>query len=775
MNHLVVAAANLSFDDMNAETHEPYTQDITIVLLCSGNGSDAKSYRPNRDDSQWWGRRDALVRCVSAALFSQDYRSESGTTKSHIDGGIKLILLFDGDGSMMCMNRIFTNNDTKGNRTTPNPQSSTTRTINNATEQDLFIPTEHNLISMWRDACNSSSRKKKDHSTRSGTILFGRNSPKNAKIITSSLSCKLLHLPNKRNDNVSVSQTVTKRSKGQSQPKLNDLKALNSKREVLNHIQSNCAFEFLKSMRLNASTEVILKKTNKPKLVNAWMEWCNYCKQNGGENNDTADLKYSKRNKRTEDNSISKDVFHSIISNEIFPSSSSQDFSTGNKHMKRKRKHGEKSNDTHNPEIIVSFLHESCACELPVSSPCGKQMQHLEKNRTPKKVILFMGAVRDMTENENKNLAFVCKSLNIPLVGCRLGPVAEFTSKILQILTVHVAKKKLKPALLKLHQNQNQSVDITTPTKKKKEWTNISNGDVKSVKRIGKCPLIKDVTNRLHVIVTLDLPSSALTSSLSERSYVMWTIVRLTVCTLWRSRVASSRQSKTNLETDSISHTANAAACDLENVLTFSFNDGLFLTIEQNALVDMLAKKHQAAPSEYQILEALCALRDKSVRSRSLTKSQNNDIDRWNETAFSDLLEDEKGRLSKTSSFIYALKLEEVNSNSNCIDQHGLLDMFYSEYKKDECRNDPCSGTILAIFTVKSPHSGTQKESEGDSCKSLEATLSREGIPLLQDSLVLNSMVDYASTSVTMLQHLIYQEEALFGLMKKKYNLYLKI
>ena len=60
--------------------------DITIVLICSGDGSNSKSYRPNRDESQWWGRRDALVRCVSASLFG-------GTNNGQ---NVTLILLFDG-------------------------------------------------------------------------------------------------------------------------------------------------------------------------------------------------------------------------------------------------------------------------------------------------------------------------------------------------------------------------------------------------------------------------------------------------------------------------------------------------------------------------------------------------------------------------------------------------------------------------------------------------------------------------------------------------------
>ena len=65
--------------------------DLTICLLCSGKGDEAQSYRPNLDESQWWGRRDALVRCVSASLYGPR------NTKQRPDR-VEPCLLFDEDG-----------------------------------------------------------------------------------------------------------------------------------------------------------------------------------------------------------------------------------------------------------------------------------------------------------------------------------------------------------------------------------------------------------------------------------------------------------------------------------------------------------------------------------------------------------------------------------------------------------------------------------------------------------------------------------------------------
>ncbi len=63
---------------------------VTVVLLCMGRGGDPNAYRPNRDESQWWSRRDALVRCVASFLFGPS----SAASKS-------MILIFDDDRAKM--------------------------------------------------------------------------------------------------------------------------------------------------------------------------------------------------------------------------------------------------------------------------------------------------------------------------------------------------------------------------------------------------------------------------------------------------------------------------------------------------------------------------------------------------------------------------------------------------------------------------------------------------------------------------------------------------
>ena len=474
-------------------------------------------------------------------------------------------------------------------------------------------------------------------------------------------------------------------------------------------------------------------------------------------------------NKENDDRSISKEMFHSIISGEM--ASTSKLDPSAMKNDSKKRHFSERSKK--DSKIIVSFLHESCASELPVTS-CETYANH-RSHSTPMKVVLFMGAVRDMKKFENENLASVCESLNIPLVGCRLGPVPEFTSKILQILTFHCAMNRLKPALRQLHQNK-----LQLSTKKMKVSSNHYSQSFE--KKNYSDPRFKNERNRLHFIATLTISSSELTSSLPRRSYVIWTMVRLIVCALWRSRVASSRQTVVNPSTD---ESQSTTAWNLENIVSFVFNDGLSLTIKQNDLVDMLAEKHQAAPSEYQILEALCQLRDRAVQLQQLDFRTSTNDNVIFENTFGFLVSSEIQNLQtepvKEPPFLCALELFDDRTNvtesitKTKVDKYtNLFEIFYSKSSLSLSMDNLYSGTALVFLHIEDSKLSTENVSSGKCRGAIEGyrrmlrrTLSNESIPLIHDLVVPNQIVDHISTSVTMLQHLVYQRQ-LFGLLKTK-------
>ena len=89
---------------------------LRAVLFAKGTGSDASSYQPNRDESQWWNRRDALVRCVAAFLFGPS------------SGRRELVLLFEDDLSRMHMTYDVEHN------------------------KERLVPKEHTIVGLWKKA-----------------------------------------------------------------------------------------------------------------------------------------------------------------------------------------------------------------------------------------------------------------------------------------------------------------------------------------------------------------------------------------------------------------------------------------------------------------------------------------------------------------------------------------------------------------------------------------------------------------------------------------------
>lgn len=170
-----------------------------------------------------------------------------------------------------------------------------------------------------------------------------------------------------------------------------------------------------------------------------------------------------------------------------------------------------------------------------------------------------------MSKQENEILHRLCQKLKLPRVGIRFGTVPEFTSKILTILAYHHANDVVPCALQQLLSKGHSKQEITSPVS-------------------------ANVPTCLHVVSLVPITSTDLSTELNNRDRIHWSIVRIVVCTLWRSRMVSSD--------------ANGALPH-SNTLTLFFQDGVVLTLSQQEFVDTLANQHQAAPSEYQILKAV--------------------------------------------------------------------------------------------------------------------------------------------------------------------------
>lgn len=606
-------------------------QKLSFVLLCTGNGADSSIYRPNGDDKRYRHRQDALVRCVAVTLFSA-----AGATNITDGRSCELILLYDGDLSCMRMSLSA--------KSTQQPP-----------------PLEKDIVTAWKHAASEATRRQ--HTSSIGTMgsSFARNQNDcNSASFQLHTDCVLDCPPNQ-----TASPNKSKNKLPSHMPA--------SKRDAISLLQSTCSLEFLRSHRLNAPLDVILKKFNKSKVQAVWDD----AKKHGGvSSSDSSTQQPDSRIERT---------FRNILS-EAKGSDPTNDCST---------------------DVLAAYLHESCESELPCWS---KELYG--RNKEVKHIFLFCGAVRDMTDAENDSLSNVCKQMKIPLLPCRLGPVPEFTSKIVSVAGYHFYKGLLGSGLLELWAKQKQ----------KHEQSQEIMGTSQ--------PLSNDMTHKrsMHTIAIIPIDSSSLTADPSMRCRVHWCMVRLCVCSLYRSKFAS---------------TTREALC---NKLSFIFQDGLALNLDQQGFISSLAEKHQAAPSERQILEELCRRRDDTLSREEYQDDVHHLISSLNRPNNGD---------------VYALDFtDELNRTSEQV-----MELAYDKLHSEDCPSgNSGDSTLVAILQVRDQSGTPNTKVQRMHRRILEATV-MANIQVRTQSPLLSEAQDGEALTVIMLQHLDYQAK-LFGLLR---------
>lgn len=184
---------------------------VTVVLLVLGRGGDPNSYRPKRDESQWWSRRDALVRCVTSFLFGPS--PLVGTARK------EMILIFDDDWAQMHLS--FDGGNGRGTAS--------------------IVPAEQTILSVFKQAAQSL----------------------NVEIISrEGLKCRIVLDP-----------MLLKGNNGKVGSSSELPTGLDSKRQVLEYLQKNCSIDCLRTNGLNSNPTVILRKTNKKALMEVWSKW----------------------------------------------------------------------------------------------------------------------------------------------------------------------------------------------------------------------------------------------------------------------------------------------------------------------------------------------------------------------------------------------------------------------------------------------------------------------------------------------------------------------
>ncbi|KAI8621710.1 hypothetical protein BC830DRAFT_1163555 [Chytriomyces sp. MP71] len=600
---------------------------LKVVLLCKGHGGDPSGYKPELDETQWWARRDALVRCVAAFLCGpasapSSTPSSSASPSSPLwrsgerdQRGLdrSLVLVHDEDAAIVHMK------------------------ASNSWNQ--LHPSEGRIIQMWKD------------------VLLPKA---HALTQTHHLGNCVIEVP--PNTAANKSDTVSK---------------LDSKRTLLQHLHKHCDLEFLRSHSLNAKAEVVLKKTNKKDLVKIWIEWEKKIKKNAAKN---ANEQISVYNAETIERYFSKFIQPSQ------PGAC----------------------------VIAAYLHETVSSELPCFGfPSVDAAAAASSTSMPLEIILFLGAVRDMTPLEHTILQKVCASTSTPLTCLRLGPIAEFTSKILTIVAFHQAHGTLAPAIHRLL----SSPANPTPRKRVQSTTTISTTDAP--------------TQRLHILCALPIPSMSLTAArASQRSRTLWALVRLTVASLWRSHVARGTV---------------ASSAPLTVRLSLLFCDGRALSVSQEGLVKRMAGTHQAAPAEYQVLRALVAERDaREMPAVSwMQEGQKNGMD---------ALVEDAGVL---------LDLDGIGDEE--MDGAHMVPELYAMQEGVVGKKD---ARVTVLMKVRGDRDDAATE---EVCDVVRTSCERKGVPVVKGRLMPEETVfqDVEAASVTMVQHFMYQDRLVAWLEKE--------
>ncbi|GKY99642.1 hypothetical protein MPSEU_000918300 [Mayamaea pseudoterrestris] len=589
---------------------ENQTSLLRVVLFTS---DQAVHFRPNKDDSQWFHRRDALVRCVASFLHGPATGSNS---QCNSQCKRELVILFDQDWTTIYMSLDETSADNE------TPLTTTT------------YPTEQSVLSLWKLA-----------SEHSGQV-----------VTMNGLFCRLV-------PSQSAAQTCTMPT------------SMQDKRDILKHLQSTCDLDFLRRHHLNSSAAVVLKKTNKQALLNIWDDWMR-----------THGSTVATTSSTTCNGSSSSAALEEILETLLQPQS---------------------------PElqrVIAGTLHETSDLELPYWNKFDAARKDSSCQNT--QLCLFLGAVRDMTDAENATLRNACAKLHVPYTGVRIGPVAEFTSKILTIVAYHDAHGRLCSAVKELISKSHLSLSSL-------------NGNAVSH--------LASMT--LDVICLANIPSHDLVIDLERRTAEIWQLVRCTVVTLWRSRLAGSSRKRKDA---------------IVNRLTIVFDDGISVTLNASD-VQAMAESHQAAPCEHQIIQMLLTRLEESRRNKKTLTSGS-------------ALSPKEVALNVVRSLaddMDSKRMHALNLTSDEVQGEGVINVADFCYHKafaqgeDEVKGERIQRILALVSLHKSKASGSRWE------RAFMRAFRKVGIAVLNLSLQCAPFADQVGASITLLQHLCYQKQLL--------------
>ena len=227
---------------------------LHFFLFADGEAAPG-GFRPDLDATMWWGRRDALARCTAAALFT--YRRDSALPPPSSSsaspspppppGAPTLSLYLAGDGALL-------------------------RHMGDRFASAVPVPTERRLVAAWRAAAAGGGGGGAVIGGNGGGVPAGLACVRQAAVAGppggSSSSSSLSSAPASSSSSSSSSFS----SSSQSAPSSSSLAGL-GKRALVTHLQATLPLEALRRHRLNSSPAVVLKKATVPMLLAAHDAW----------------------------------------------------------------------------------------------------------------------------------------------------------------------------------------------------------------------------------------------------------------------------------------------------------------------------------------------------------------------------------------------------------------------------------------------------------------------------------------------------------------------
>ena len=389
--------------------------------------------------------------------------------------------------------------------------------------------------------------------------------------------------------------------------------------------------------------------------------------------------------------------------------------------------------------VIAATLHESSNNEFPCWDDSNDNESTGNMSSKCVQICFFLGAVRDMHKNENRILRQCCDQNQVPLLRIRFGPVSEFTSKILSVLSYHTSNHPRIPLGCEriITRNQHQLIDATANSNTATD------------------PTI------LQFICHVPIVAHAVTTSLSHRHRIMWCMVRCTVTCLWRSRVAGAKNNHDG------SASANHPPPPIIR-LSFIFNDGIVLTLDQNDLVGDMASSHQAAPSEYQILATI----RKKLDAKQTQIRDTSPADRLIPSALHQSIFYDANQNMYTPSICIDFIVAKDTSEHDCY-FYKSIDHRNTSNMKARLPSESSSQVVAICISIRADPShsvsvSTDSESTLRSIKSkihqaitdaCEVNVTKEKFIRISGHRIINmdDCVDEEGATITMIQHLTYQ------------------